>query len=249
MVDKKTQSKTQTQTYIIVDFLDLDTSKITLSNLKPNKYGGGYASLRYDDGKTLYVRYDSHVSPFGLNTNTNKDGEITGYSTSINLKKDDPYLMKAREIDDFFINKCIENSVIWGLGGSKNINVDRSTIAGYDDKGDKGKWKRILKYSYKIDKNTKEKIYLDYPPRMEFNVPESVCKFFDEDGKPTCASQLTNWSKISVLAMWGSVALGTWGASIKPKAQQIKVFKNENLVTDECLLESDDEEVIPVSLF
>ena len=115
--------------------------------------------------------------------------------------------------------------------------INRSSIAGYDDKGDKGKWKRILKYSYKIDKNTKQKKYLDYPPRMEFNVPESVCKFFDKDGKPCCASQLTNWTKISVLAMWGSVALGTWGASIKPKAQQIKVFNNENLVNDECLLE------------
>ena len=245
MVDKKTQTKTQT--YVVVDFLDLDTSKITLSNLKPNKYGGGYAALRYDD-KTLYVRYDSHISPFGLSTNTNKDGEITGYYTSISLKKDDPYLLKAREIDEFFIDKCIENSIIWGLGGSKTQKVDLSCIAGYDDKGDKGKWKRILKYSYKIDKNTKERIYLDYPPRMEFNVPKSICKFFDEDGKPTCASQLTNWSKISVLAMWGSVALGTWGASIKPKAQQIKVFNNENLVTDECLLEEEDDDLIPQAL-
>ena len=244
MVKNQTQTKTQTKTHIIVDFLDLDTSKITLSNLKPNKYGGGYAALRYDE-KILYVRYDGRISPFGLSTNTNKDGEVMGYYTSISFKKNDPYLMKAREIDDFFINKCIENSVLWGLGGSKTQKVDLSSIAGYDEKGEKGKWKRILKYSYKIDKNTKERIYLDYPPRMEFNVPES-CKFFDKDGKPTCASQLTNWSKISVLAMWGSVALGTWGASIKPKAQQIKVFNNENLVSDECLLESDDDDLIPI---
>ena len=164
------------------------------------------------------------------------------------MKKNDPYLIKARELDDFFINKCIENSVLLGLGGSKTQKVDLSSIAGYDDKGEKGKWKRILKYSYKIDKNTKERVYKDYPPRMEFNVPKSICKFFDEEGKPTYASELTNWSKISVLAMWGSVALGTWGASIKPKAQQIKVFKNENLVTDECLLESDDDDLIPFPL-
>ena len=84
------------------------------------------------------------------------------------MKKNDPYFKKAREIDDFFIDKCVENSVLWGLGGSKTEKVDLSSIAGYDNKGEKGKWKRILKYSYKIDKNTKERIYLDYPPRMEF---------------------------------------------------------------------------------
>ena len=250
MANKKTQTQSRNQTFVVVDFLDLDTKKISLSNPKPNKYGGGYAALRYD-GKTLYVRYDSRISPFGLSTNKDKKGGkeiVTGYSTSISLKKNDPYFKKAREIDDFFIDKCVENSVLWGLGGSKTEKVDLSSIAGYDDKGEKGKWKRILKYSYKIDKNTKERIYLDYPPRMEFNVPKSKCKFFNEDGKPACASDLTNWSKISVLAMWGSVALGTWGASIKPKAQQIKVFKNENLVVDECLLESDDDDLIPLPL-
>ena len=96
--------KTQNQTYVVVDFLDLDTKKITLNNPKPNKYGGGYAALRYD-GKTLYVRYDSRISPFGLSTNKDKKGGkeiVTGYSTSISLKKNDPYFKKAREIDDFF---------------------------------------------------------------------------------------------------------------------------------------------------
>ena len=43
--------------------------------------------------------------------------------------------------------------------------------------------------------------------------------------------------------MWGSVTLGTWGASIKPKAQQIRVFNNNNLLPDECLLESDEDSV------
>ena len=238
MVQTQTQTKNQTKNYIIVDFLDLDTSKITLSYPKPNKYGGAYAALRYED-KLLYVRYDGRISPFGLSTNKDTNGNITGYYTSISLKKNDPYLEKARELDEFFIDQCIENSLVWGLGGSKTKKINRSTIAGYDEegRGDKGKWKRILKYSYKIDKNTKERIYLDYPPRMEFNVQK--CKFFDEDGKPCCATQLTNFTKISVLAMWGSVALGTWGASIKPKAQQIKVFNNENLVNDECLLEEE----------
>ena len=60
MANKKTQNQTQEKNFVIVDFLDLDTKKISLSNPKPNKYGGGYAALRYD-GKTLYVRYDSRI--------------------------------------------------------------------------------------------------------------------------------------------------------------------------------------------
>ena len=244
MVNKKTKN----QTFIVVDFLDIDTKKITLNNPKPNNYGGSYAPLRYDD-KILYVRYDARISPFGLSTNKDKKGEITGYSTSISLKKNDPYFIKAREIDDFFIDKCIENSVLWGLGGSKTEKVDVHSIIGYDDKGEKGKWKRILKYTYKINKNTKERVYNDYPPRMEFSVPEKTCRFFNEDGKPNLNCIIPNFSKIGVLAMWGSVALGTWGASIKPKAQQIRVFENKNLVVDECLLEcDDDDDVIPLPL-
>ena len=82
----QTPSQTPSPFYIIVDFLDIDTSKITLSNPKPNKYGGGYAALRYDD-KILYVRYDGRISPFGLSINVNDNGEVTGFSTSISLKK------------------------------------------------------------------------------------------------------------------------------------------------------------------
>ena len=92
MANKKTQNQTS-QTYIVVDFLDIDTKKITLNNPKPNNYGGSYAPLRYDD-KLLYVRYDSRISPFGLSTNKDKKGEVTGYSTSISLKKNDPYFIK-----------------------------------------------------------------------------------------------------------------------------------------------------------
>ena len=241
-MSSKTQKQTQDQNFVVVDFLDLDTSKITLNNPKPNYYGGSYAALRYDD-KTLYVRYDAYICPFGINTNKDEDGKVTGYSTSISVQEQDPYFKKAREIDDFFIQKCIENSIRWGLGGSKTQKVDESSIIGYDDKGERGKWKRILKYAYKIDKNSNERVYKDYPPRMEFSINETKCRFFDEEGKPNLNFEIPNFSKISVLAMWGSVTLGTWGASIKPKAQQIRVFNNNNLLPDECLLESDEDSV------
>ena len=53
---------------------------------------------------------------------------------------------------------------------------------------------------------------------------------------------IPNWSQISVLALWGSVTLGTWGASIKPKAQQIRVFTNNCFDFDKCLQNEDDDE-------
>lgn len=285
MLKRKTQTKAEKEpNFIIVDFLDIDTDKITFNTPKPNGYGGSYVSLRYD-GKLLYVLYDARVCPFGLSTNTvdvsktkergryPKDEKVTGYGTSISLQSDDPYYEKAREIDEFLIGKCIENSVLWCLGGSKTTKVNPSSIAGYDDKGDKGKWKRILKYSYKVDKTTKERIYQDYPPRMDFGLPTSCAediegsdgllhasatfksRFFDASGvlipevdTDNIDEVLPKWSKISLMAMWGSIALGTYGASIKPKAQQIRVFPPEGLDNDECLLNSDSEDDVPAAL-
>jgi len=281
---RQTQNKPKKEkelNYHIVDFLDIDTDNITFNAPKENNYGGSYVTLRYS-GKQLYVRYDPRVCPFGLSTNTQdvsktkdkgkypKDEKVTGYSTSVSLQKDyeaDPYYEKGRELDEFFIEKCIENSVLWGLGGSKTIKIDRASIAGYDDKGDKGKWKRIIKYAYKVDKQTKERIYTDYPPRLDFGITTSSAedvegddgllhaeatfktRFFDatgvrvpDVGTDNIDDVLPNWSRIGTMAMWSSISLGTYGASLKPKAQQIRVFPSEGLNNDECLLDGDEDE-------
>ena len=80
----------------------------------------------------------------------------------INCK--DKYLEKAKELDKFFINTFYENK--WGL----NRNIPLQYIEGYDEHGQGGLWKRICKDSYKVDKETKEREYLDYPPKMEFTL-------------------------------------------------------------------------------
>ena len=56
------------------------------------------------------------------------------------------------------------------------------------------------------------------------------------------SSCLPNWCKVSILAQWTSISLGTYGASLKPKASQIRVFPNERLNNDECMLGGDNEE-------
>jgi hypothetical protein len=237
--------------FVVVDFLDIDPECIRFQEPKTMSNGNKVVPLRYNVNgadKTLHVKYTQRTCPFGLSTNTEKKDEyrgkyengekITGYSTSISfLKDEDPYLAKAEELDQFFIDKCVANSVSWGLGGSKSRPIERSVIEGYDDKGWNGKWKRLVKYAYKVDKNTKDRIYQDYPPRMEFGVQtESMTESLGDNGlmkqravfKPTffnanrdkvfstgfnAANPKVSSDDISeILPKWSRVSLAaTWG--------------------------------------
>lgn len=285
---RKTNSKSSSSketNYVIVDFLDLNPEEFSFSAPKVNQYGGKSIGIKYQ-GKQPYVKFSPHTSPFGVSTTTDKgkgneykdkyegDAKITGYSVSISFPKeyeDDAYFKKAQELDEFFIQSCIKNSVSWGLGGSKTVQVPREAIAGYDDKGHNGKWKRLLKWSYKDVKNASGEVldreYLEYPPRMEFGIPTvsitestgerglihqtAILKptFFDAEGNKIeqVSSEdinvvLPKWSRISCLTLWSGITLGTYGATLKPKVQQIRVYPNQRLDADECLLDDDDEE-------
>lgn len=195
--------------------------------------------------------------------------KINGYTTSISCYKDydkDPYYLKAVEMDQFFIGACHENALYWHLGGTTARPLSLEAVEGLDHAGVSGLWKRFLKYSYK--KNDQgERVYLEYAPRLEFGVPtssmtehmgpdnlmvqEAVLKpvFFDVNAQklePVTSMEadqvLPKWSKISVLAHWSTVTQGTYGASLKPKVQQFRVFPSEQLAVDECLLGDDGEE-------
>jgi hypothetical protein len=264
--------------YVIEEFLDLDPAHFTFLNPKANDHGGHFVPIRYK-GKTLYVKYSARTSPFGISTGKEQKDEyagiypekkkITGYSTSISCLKeyeDDPYYKKGLELDEFFIKMCHKNAMAWHIGGTKNVPLDIRAIQGYDDRGCDGKWKRLLKWSYKKD-GQGERNYLDYPPRLEFGIPttsmteyvgsdglkvqEAIYKpvFFDIEGtklEPVSSTQsdtvLPKFSRIAVLAQWSTITQGTYGATMKPKAQQFRVFPNEALATDECLLDDDEEE-------
>ena len=58
---EKNQSQRKMQ---IVDFLDIDTSKITFQQPKSNKHNGSQIGILYN-GETMFVKYEG-VSPFGL---------------------------------------------------------------------------------------------------------------------------------------------------------------------------------------
>ena len=277
----QTQTPKKEQSYIVEEFLDLDPKHFTFQEAKENTHGGHFIGLRYKN-KSLYVKYGARVCPFGVSTSNEEkpeykgrytDGKkITGYSTSISFYKDpakDPYYIKAQELDEFFMEKCLENSMNWYLGGSKVKPMGRDAIEGYDDRGWNGKWKRLIKWSYKVDKTTKERVYLDYPPRMEYGIPtvggainespgegglmhqSAIFKtvFFNAEGSrldpvhsDDGADALPKFSRTAIMAQWSSITQGTYGASLKPKVLQVRVYPSEGLPnTDECLLDDEEE--------
>lgn len=280
--ERKENRKEEEKPYVIVDYLDIEVDKIEFGAAKKNAHGGHFIPIRYG-GKAMYVRYGARTCPFGLSTSTEEKDEyagkyvdkkkITGYSTSISCEKEyesDPYYEKGEELDKFFMEACHENARLWHLGGTEKRPLGMDAIEGYDERGADGKWKRLLKWSYKKDKEGNRE-YLDYPPRYEFGIPttttsehqgddgvmvqEATLKpvFFDvegkkmgsvrvEGGKPVGGDVLPNFSKVSVLAHWSTITQGTYGATLKPKAQQFRVYPNERLATDECLLDDEEEE-------
>ena len=196
----------------IVDFLDIDTSTITFEKPKSNKYNGSQIGILYN-GQTMHVKYEG-ITPFGLKENFDKDNNYLGTSMQLNCK--DKYLEKAKELDEFFINSFYENK--WGL--SKNI--PKSNIEGYDDHGQGGLWKRICKYPYQVNKNTKEREYFNYPSKVGFTL------FYKNDRLPTTMfswdgeklpndSEIGPNSRVKFIAAWFSLTRGKINAPLITK--------------------------------
>ena len=219
-----------------VDFLDLDTSKITFQKPKQNKHNGSQIGIRYN-GETLYVKYEG-VTPFGIQENYDKEGNFYGVSMQINVSEE--YARKAQELDEFFMKAFLQNK--WGL--NKNIKVD--AIRGYDQHGEGGLWKRILKKPYQMKDNERE--YLDYPSKMEFALyykgDKVQTKIFNWNSEPIPSEKYTEvspQSEVKFIAAWFSLSRGTFGLTLKPKLMQVRFRERENPFNN-CLLNDSEEE-------
>ena len=220
----------------IVDFLDLDTSKITFLKPKQNKHNGSQIGIRYN-GKTLYVKYEG-VTPFGIRENYDKEGNFYGVTMQINCTDD--YSQKAQELDEFFMNAFYKNK--WGL----NKHIKAEAISGYDQYGEGGLWKRILKKPYRMKENARE--YLDYPSKMEFALyfqkERLKTKIFDAKSQPLPSENYTEvgpQSQVKFIAAWFSLSRGTFGLTLKPKLMQVRFRERENPF-NECLLGDSETE-------
>ena len=219
-----------------VDFLDLDTSKITFQKPKQNKHNGSQIGIRYN-GEILYVKYEG-VTPFGIQENYDKEGNFYGVTMQINVSEE--YARKAQELDEFFMKAFLQNK--WGL--NKNIKVD--AIRGYDQHGEGGLWKRILKKPYRMNENERE--YLDYPSKMEFALyykgDKLQTKIFNWKSEPIPSEkykEVSPQSEVKFIAAWFSLSRCTFGLTLKPKLMQVRFRERENPFS-ECLLNDSEED-------
>ena len=234
---KASQNESQNE---IVDFLHIDTSKITFKKPKPNNHNGTQIGILYN-GRTLFVKYKGYT-PFGLNENYDKNGEYQ--STSMQINCDGEYLEKAKELDQFFIN------YIHSLDKEKVKKKPREAVAGYDEHGQGGSWKRICKKPYKIV--DEERVYLEFSSRMEFNLffrnDRIATRFFTWDGENLGydSVKIGQKSKVKFIASWFSITTGTFGATIKPKLMQVSYREQEDLFDNFILDDDEEEDVISI---
>lgn len=264
---------------IVVDFLKIDTSKFSFGKPKKNDHGSLDIPIRYD-GKILYPKFPKRRLPFGITKSFTviKAGEpefnvypdnkkLTGMTASFSFGKDketcatDPYFLKAQELDEFFIKKCAENSLAWGQAGAPE-----AVFRGYDQHGFGGKYKRMVKPSYKVNPDTQQRIYTDHPPRFEMsvwanlsNTPDSesgkmirggpiTTALYDKDGKKLNDVTTENVNNFipkfcegSSLACLKKMNSSAFGISCKMTGMQIRSFTSDKLLT-ECILNDDDDE-------
>ena len=228
----KKENKKESQTKeAIVNFLDIDTKKITFKKPKPNKHNGKQIGILYE-GKTLYVKYEG-ITPFGLQENYDKEGNYEGTNMQINCE--DLYLQKAKELDSFFINYM----------HSQNKKIPIQSVSGYDEHGQGGSWKRICKKPYKVENDERE--YLDYPSKMEFKLfyrdDKLQTRFFTHDKKSIEYEnvKIGSRSEVKFIAAWFSITTGTFGSTIKPKLMQI-IYSEPDSIFNDFILDSDNEE-------
>ena len=154
---------------------------------------------------------------------------------------DGEYLEKGKELDQFFINY---------IHSLKVKKIPREAVAGYDEHGQGGSWKRICKKPYKIV--DEERVYQDYSSKMEFNL------FFRND---ILATRFFTWdreylgyesvkigprSEVKFIASWFSITTGTFGATLKPKLMQVSYREEEDLFNNFILDDDEEEEVISI---
>ena len=156
------------------------------------------------------------------------------------INASEEYARKAQELDEFFMKAFLQNK--WGL--NKNIKVD--AIRGYDQHGEGGLCKRILKKPYQMKDNERE--YLDYPSKMEFALyykgDKLQTKIFNWKSEPIPSEKYTevgSQSEVKFIAAWFSLSRGTFGLTLKPKLMQVRFRERENPFS-ECLLNDSEEE-------
>lgn len=272
--------------FIFVDFLALDTTAFEFGPPKLNDYKSRLINLTYR-GKQLYVKFPRRDLPFGINIKTplenatkgaseEKENNAKGYDVAWSLAKDysdessvdNAYYQKGLELDNFFIAEAFKNRSKW-LEMSEDPEDEKfqlKQIKGLDNYGEKGIWKRILKWSRKAGTDKQKPVNLDYAPRINssFKVqfekegkdtikkdPETgrnkckfTTKFFREKNVPITDVNESNYDKIvpkysgfSMLCRWSRLTASNAWLVLKSEIEQCVVYPRQQLDLTENYLD------------
>ena len=186
----------------IVKVEDLDVSKIKLSKINVNKYGGKSLYLNYDGSKTpLYLRLPTMMAPFGMNKwedENNKDRAPTytlalsfnGMDNNERLKK---CYDKLVELDNLMVDLGVKHSKEW-FKKKKSKAVVEDNYNSMIRQDDEKKWPaKINKINVRYVQNENS----DGEKTGKF-----VCNFFDknkEDFRVTDKDDIPSKTKITPL--------------------------------------------------
>lgn len=282
---KRDTKVVESEANIIVPFLMLETKHFSFGDVKLNKYRSNMVNIKYK-GKNLYVKYpDEALAPFGVNSKTSleddtkvktTDSKITGYDISYQLNKDymnpeDPhheYFLKAKELDDFFIQKALENRISWLSMVEDDEKFALKRIRGSDEYGFNGIYKQLLKVSRKKEKNSKgiKEVQMEYAPRINNSFMVKISdteksetgKFLAEfntdfyDGKTGEKIDGVNqdnielivpkYCKQKLLVRWSRFTCSTAWMTLKSEIKQIIIHKRDDFDSTINYLQDDDDE-------
>lgn len=236
---------------------------IQFSDPTANQYGGKRIGMKYNGGRLLW-KLPKMRAPFGIGQGM----QGNGYNLQLSLDDDNEAAKQLetiyKQIDENFKEYAINNAYELGITKKKG---DKGAAKNAVDE----KFKALVKVAtYSQNKAPSPDLVgepnPDYPNYIQLAIPlsnkdgktEVLTEFYDRDGKRIEISSpddllnvIPRQSRCTVLAT-GSAWSGTPGFGISMRAQQIRVYSNnESIPRGQCLIddpedEEEEEDLIPV---
>ena len=237
---------------------------IQFSDPTANQYGGKRIGMKYNGGRLLW-KLPKMRAPFGIGQGM----QGNGYNLQLSLDDDNEAAKQLetiyKQIDENFKTYAINNA--YELGITKKKGDKGAAKNAVDDK-----FKPLVKIAtYSQNKAPSPDLVgepnPDYPNYIQLAIPlsnkdgktEVLTEFYDRDGTrieindpEDLMTVIPRQSRCTVLTT-GSAWSGTPGFGISMRAQQIRVYSNnESIPRGQCLIddpedeEEEEEDMVPV---
>ena len=227
---------------------------IQFSDPTANQYGGKRIGMKYNNGRLLW-KLPKMRAPFGIGQGM----QGNGYNLQLSLDDDND---AAKELETIY-KQIDENFKEYAINNAYELGITKK-------KGDKGaaknavdeKFKPLVKVAtYSQNKAPSPDLVgepnPDYPNFIQLSIPlsnkdgktEVLTEFYDRDGKrieindpEDLMTVIPRQSRCTVLTT-GSAWSGTPGFGISMRAQQVRVYaNNESIPRGQCLIDDPEDE-------